>query len=71
MAKLRKFTIEIFVYRIETLLEVFRGELANRIVCRIMIYVRQKNGLGERRTNVLSRTPVTVPISTNLFMKIR
>ena len=45
MDKLRKFTIEIFVYRIETLLKLFIGQLANRIMGRVVVNIRKEDCL--------------------------
>jgi hypothetical protein len=66
MAKLRKFAIQIFVDGVEPLLELLLGELADGIMCRIMINIWQKNGLRERWFYMLSGAPVPVPTSTDL-----
>jgi hypothetical protein len=66
MSKLCKLTVQIFVNGVESLLELFLGELADWVVCGIMINVRQKNGLGEWGLDMLSRATIPVPTSTDL-----
>jgi hypothetical protein len=41
MPKLRQFTVQIFVYSIETFLEFFFSEFADRVMSRIVVDVRK------------------------------
>jgi hypothetical protein len=50
-------------------LELFLGELADRVVCGVVINIRKKNGLREWRLDVLSGTTIPVPTSTDLSRK--
>lgn len=70
MTELCKFTIQVLVHSVKTFLKFFGGKLANRVVCRVMVDVRQKNGLRERGTNMFSRAPITVPTRPDLFNDI-
>ena len=45
MPELCQLAIQILINGIEPLLELFLRELADRIVCRVMIYVWQEDGL--------------------------
>ena len=69
VSELCKLTIQVFVNGVEPLLEFFFGKLADWVVCGIMINVWQKNGLGERRLDMLSGAAISVPTSTNLSKK--
>jgi hypothetical protein len=71
VSKLGKFTVQIFVYGVKTFLELLLGELADGIMCGIVIDIREKNGLRERGLDMLSRTTIPVPTSTNLRGKQR
>jgi hypothetical protein len=40
VSKLRELTVQIFVYGVETFLKVFLSELADRVVCGVVINIR-------------------------------
>ncbi len=66
MTELCQLAIQIFVYSIKPILKLFLRELADRIMCRVMIYVWQENGLGKRGLYMLSRATIPVPTGTYL-----
>ena len=69
VSKLCKLAVQIFVNGVEALLELFLSELADGVVCGVVINIRKKNGLREWRFDVLSRTTIPVSTSTDLSMK--
>lgn len=66
MTELRQLAVEIFVYRIESLLQLLFRKLAHGVVGWVVVDVREKYGLREGRLDVLPRAAVTVPACTNL-----
>ena len=66
MSKLRQLAIEIFIDSIESLLEFFLSELANRVVRGIVVDIRKQDGLRKWRLNVLARAAISVTASSNL-----
>lgn len=54
MSKFGQFAVEVFIHSVEAFLELFFGEFAHRIMCRIMVNIGQENSLRERRFYVLS-----------------
>jgi hypothetical protein len=40
VSKLRELTVQIFVYGVETILKVLLSELADRVVCGVVINIR-------------------------------
>ncbi len=69
VSKLRKLAVEILINSVEPVLKLFFGEFADWVVCGIMINVWQKDGLGERRFDMLSGATISVPTSTDLSGK--
>jgi hypothetical protein len=69
VSKLCKLAVQIFVNGVESLLEFFLSELADRVVCGVVINIWKKNGLREWRLDVLAGTTIPVPTSTNLSRK--
>jgi len=67
--KLRQLTVQVLVYRIETLLKLLGGQTADRIVSRVVVNVGKQDGLREGRFDVLSRAPIAVPAGSNLIVK--
>jgi hypothetical protein len=66
VAKLRQLAVQVLVHGVEALLELRLGELADGVVRRVVVHVREQDGLRERRLDVLSGTPVSVSACTNL-----
>ena len=66
--KLRQLAVQVLVDRVKTLLKFFRGQTADRIVGRVMVYIWEQNGLRECGLDVLARAPVTVPTGSDLLM---
>jgi hypothetical protein len=52
MTKFSQFTVEIFIYSIKPFLEFFLGELANRVMGRVMIHIGKKDSLRKGRSYV-------------------
>jgi len=52
MTKFSQFTVEIFIYSIKPFLEFFLGELANRVMSRVMIHIGKKDSLRKGRSYV-------------------
>lgn len=67
VSKLRQLAVQVLVNRVKSLLKLLRGQTADRIVGRVMVHVREQNGLRECGFDVLSRTPVTVPAGSDLW----
>ena len=66
MPKLREFAIEIFVYGIKALLQLLLRQLAHGVVRRVVVDVREEDGLRERGLDVLARAAVAVAACANL-----
>lgn len=66
MTKLAELNIKVFINCIEAFLQLFFGKFADGIVGRVMVDIGKQNCLGERRSDMLSRAPVSVAASTNL-----
>ena len=66
MSKLRQLAIEIFINSIESLLEFFLSELANRVVRGIVVDIWKQDGLRKWRLDVLARAAISVTASSNL-----
>jgi hypothetical protein len=66
VSKLCKLAVQILINGVESLLELFLSELADRVVCGVVINIRKKNGLREWRLDVFSGTTIPVPTSTDL-----
>ena len=66
MSKLRQLAIEIFIHSIESLLEFFLSELADRVVRGIVVDIWKQDGLRKWRLNVLARAAISVTASSNL-----
>lgn len=70
MTKLRKLAIQVLVHGIKSFLQLFFGQLADRIMRRVVIHVRKENCLREWRFNMFARTTITVSACTNLAGKM-
>lgn len=58
---------EVFVYSIKVVLQFFVGVGSIRVVCGVMIYVREEDGLREWWLDVFSRAPIAVTAGSDLF----
>lgn len=67
--ELRQFTVKIFVHSIESFLQILFSQFTNRIVCRVMVHIGQKDSLGERRFDVFTGTTISVTACTNLDIR--
>jgi len=66
VSKLRQLAVQVLVDRVKALLKFLRGQTADGVVGRVMVHVREKDGLRECGLDMLSRTPVTVPARSDL-----
>jgi uncharacterized protein YybS (DUF2232 family) len=68
LAVLGQFHVKVFIKEIEMLLQLFRIQLAVRIVRRVRVDIRNQDRLREHRFHVLARAFLTVTTGSNLVM---
>ena len=54
VTKLRKLAVEVLVHSVKALLQLLLGQLADGIMCGVVVYIRQKDCLRESGLDVLS-----------------
>ncbi len=68
--KLGQFAIQILINCIEALLKLLLGQLANGVMCRVVVNVGKQNCLRKGWLDMLSRTAISVATCANLVERL-
>ena len=60
---------KILIKRIEMILQLTRVHLVLRIVCRVLVEVREEDGLRVRRLDMFARTTITMTAGSNFVIE--